>query len=529
MTGETVSETPDCCPAEPALELTKELGSEAQVEEVTLELRETAPGPPATPEPGPQREDLPSTPLLLTVEDVTDSSVTLSWEPPEELGSSGLQGYLLERCGDGATEWVPVSPKPMMVTQHTLRNLSVGDKFLFRVSAVGPAGVGPPATLDQLVHIREIVETPKIWVPRFLRQTYIRQVGEVVNLQIPFQGKPKPQATWTHNGSTLDPKRVSVRSGDRDSILFIRAAERTDSGCYELCVQQDGQEARAAIHILVIEKPGPPQSIKLVDVWGFNASLEWTPPLDTGNTELTGYTVQKSDKKSGQWFTVLEHYHQTSCIVSDLIMGNSYSFRVFSENQCGLSPTAPVTADLAHIQKADTVAKTGGFIQRDFSEAPKFTQPLQDRTTTTGYSTQLFCCVRASPKPKIIWMKNRIDIQGDPKYRALINHGVCSLEIRKPSPFDGGVYTCKAINALGEASVDCRLDVKESRKLREMKSEAQALPPDPHPLQTLSLLARHMGSGRCDSRSSVDALRLPRLHHSLQGDKLLLPFIPKMI
>lgn len=52
------------------------------------------------------------------------------------------------------------------------------------------------------------------------------------------------------------------------------------------------------------------------------------------------------------WFTVLERYHRTSCIVSDLIVGNSYAFRVFAENQCGLSDTAPVTADLAHIQKA---------------------------------------------------------------------------------------------------------------------------------------------------------------------------------
>lgn len=45
-----------------------------------------------------------------------------------------------------------------------------------------------------------------------------------------------------------------------------------------------------------------------------------------------------------------------------------------------------------------TVCKTKGFAQREFSEAPKFTHPLADRTTVTGYNTQLFCCVRASPK-----------------------------------------------------------------------------------------------------------------------------------
>lgn len=63
-------------------------------------------------------------------------------------------------------------------------------------------------------------------------------------------------------------------------------------------------------------------------------------------------------------------------------------------------------------------------------------------------------------QPKIIWLKNKMDLQGNPKYRALSHLGICSLEIRKPSPFDGGIYTCKAVNALGEASVDCRVEVK---------------------------------------------------------------------
>ncbi|XP_033614290.1 myosin-binding protein H-like isoform X4 [Fukomys damarensis] len=241
-------------------------------------------------------------------------------------------------------------------------------------------------------------DNPKIRLPRALRQTYIRKVGDTVNLLIPFQGKPKPQAIWTHDGRALDTSRVSVRNGEQDSILFIREAQRADSGCYQLCVQLGGLEATVTVNILVIERPGPPQSIKLVDVWGSNATLEWTAPLDTGNTALLGYTVQKADTKSGLWFTVLEHYHRTSCIVSDLIVGNSYAFRVLAENQCGLSETAPVTADLAHIQKAVTVYKSKRFAQRDFSEAPKFTQPLADCTTITGYDTQLFCCVRASPK-----------------------------------------------------------------------------------------------------------------------------------
>lgn len=64
------------------------------------------------------------------------------------------------------------------------------------------------------------------------------------------------------------------------------------------------------------------------------------------------------------------------------------------------------------------------------------------------------------PQPKITWLKNKVAIMNDPRYRMFSNQGVCTLEIRKPSPYDGGTYTCRAVNKLGEAEVDCKLEVK---------------------------------------------------------------------
>lgn len=129
--------------------------------------------------------------------------------------------------------------------------------------------------------------------------------------------------------------------------------------------------------------------------------------------------------------------------------------------------------------------KTQEYNDHDFKEAPKFTQPLINTFAVAGYNTTLNCSVRANPRvsgrtksksgpisrvlcwcfyfyvqPKVIWMKNKITIIDDPRYRMFSNQGVCTLEIRKPSPYDGGMYTCKAINELGEAQVDCKLEVK---------------------------------------------------------------------
>lgn len=50
--------------------------------------------------------------------------------------------------------------------------------------------------------------------------------------------------------------------------------------------------------VILPEKPGPPRNVKVTDIWGFNAALEWDIPKDDGNTEITGYTIQKADLKT---------------------------------------------------------------------------------------------------------------------------------------------------------------------------------------------------------------------------------------
>lgn len=46
------------------------------------------------------------------------------------------------------------------------------------------------------------------------------------------------------------------------------------------------------------EKAGPAENVMVKEVWGTNALVEWQPPRDNGNSEITGYFVQKADKKT---------------------------------------------------------------------------------------------------------------------------------------------------------------------------------------------------------------------------------------
>ncbi|XP_060767618.1 myosin-binding protein C, cardiac-type [Neoarius graeffei] len=401
-----------------------------------------------------------SEPVGLCVDDISDTTVSLKWRTPEKVGASPIEGYQVEYCKEGTDEWIPAFEGLTERNSVIIRDLPTGEKMQFRVRAYNMAGPSPPATLAQAVTIREIMQRPKIWIPRNLRQTLIKKVGESVNLVIPFQGKPRPKATWMKNGEPLDTKQVSVRNSDTDSILFIRRTERKDSGKYELQVQIENVEDKATVTIQIVDIPGSPQNLKVVDIWGFNVALEWKPPKDDGNCEITGYTIQKADKKTMEWFTVYEQYRRTHCVVSDLIMGNEYVFRVFAMNMVGLSLEPCNSKDSAYIQKTGIKYKPPTYKEHDFSEAPKFTHPLVNRSVIAGYNATLSCAVRGIPKPKITWYKNKMDITNEAKYRTLSKQGILTLEIRKPCPFDGGVYTCKAVNDSGEDTVECKLEVR---------------------------------------------------------------------
>ncbi|NXW19946.1 MYPC1 protein, partial [Circaetus pectoralis] len=438
-----------------------------------------------------------SPPTLLAVDSVTDTSVTMKWRPPDHIGAAGLDGYVVEYCFEGngfsqgistdlseelveppfnleeaersslketlipkTDEWIVANPELTDKTKFTINGLPTGSKILVRVKAVNAAGESEPRYHPQPILVKEVIEPPKIRLPRHLKQTYTRRVGETVNLVIPFQGRPRAKVSWQKNGSPIDKNQINIRNTENDTIIFIRKAERSHSGEYDMKVEVENLQDKATIDIQIVDRPGPPEVVTIEDVWGENVNLSWKPPKDDGNAAITGYTIQKADKKSMEWFTVMEHYHRTCATINELVIGNEYYFRIFAENMCGLSEDATMTKESALIAKDGKVYKYPVYDDFDFSERPLFTQPLVNTFAVAGYNATLNCSVRGNPKPKITWLKNKVVIMNDPKYRMFSNQGVCTLEIRKPSPYDGGTYTCRAVNELGEAEVDCKLEVK---------------------------------------------------------------------
>lgn len=125
-----------------------------------------------------------SEPTMLVVEDVTDTTVTVKWRPPETIGAAGLDGYLVEYCIEGskqtvsskntqqdeskylnqtlcllptADDWIVSNSEMTEKTKYTITGLSPGSKITVRVKAINAAGASAPRTLQHSVLVKEVI------------------------------------------------------------------------------------------------------------------------------------------------------------------------------------------------------------------------------------------------------------------------------------------------------------------------------------------------------------------------------------
>lgn len=78
----------------------------------------------------------------------------------------GLKCFFLYVCVFLGSEWVQANETPVDKMSYRVRELQVGEKYLFRVKAVNIAGQSPPAEINQGVTIREITGKGAILQPR---------------------------------------------------------------------------------------------------------------------------------------------------------------------------------------------------------------------------------------------------------------------------------------------------------------------------------------------------------------------------
>ncbi|XP_061656401.1 titin-like isoform X2 [Syngnathoides biaculeatus] len=248
--------------------------------------------------------DPPGCPQNPRITETTKSSVSLAWSPPDDEGDARVDGYLIEMQKVGTMAWLKCNTTPSLICEYTLTNMLQGEEFKFRILACNVGGSGEPAEVPGTVTIREMFEPPDYELELKYKEVHVVRHGGVVRLSLPIKGKPQPTCSWFKDGGTVSTKAMVAHTEDT-SELVIKGAERSDSGVYELLLENKVGKKKVQIKVNVIGRPSAPEGpLVFEEIQANSVKVSWKVPTDNGGTEILGYIVERREVTRNAWYTV---------------------------------------------------------------------------------------------------------------------------------------------------------------------------------------------------------------------------------
>uniref|UniRef100_A0A3B4AC97 Titin n=1 Tax=Periophthalmus magnuspinnatus TaxID=409849 RepID=A0A3B4AC97_9GOBI len=206
--------------------------------------------------------DTPSAPINLKVQEITNQSVTLAWEPPLLDGGSKIKNYIVEKrestrktyaavvtnchalswkvepLQEGCSayvkgyivemrEYTPIPeeteeaevapavepvvekewsmctpPTGIQATKLTITDLKEGGEYQFRVCAINSEGVGEAANVHGTVVTSSRAEAPEMELDAELRKVVSVRAGGTLRLFVTIRGRPEPTVKWEKKRDT---------------------------------------------------------------------------------------------------------------------------------------------------------------------------------------------------------------------------------------------------------------------------------------------------------------------------------------
>ncbi|CAF1652343.1 unnamed protein product, partial [Adineta ricciae] len=97
--------------------------------------------------------DVPSAPRSPQVDSVSDESVTLSWQPPEDTGGSFIKNYVIEKLDPDTGKWSRAATS--RVPRCTVDNLLSNKPYQFRITAENTQGASEPSEPTNTVQTQD--------------------------------------------------------------------------------------------------------------------------------------------------------------------------------------------------------------------------------------------------------------------------------------------------------------------------------------------------------------------------------------
>lgn len=142
--------------------------------------------------------------------------------------------------------------------------------------------------------------------------------------------------------------------GDKIGLSVINP-RREKSGTYTVIMKNAQGQSETDIEVNIMDKPTPPQSCTVTDVYHDNCIVHWTPPVDDGGTEIKSYVIEaldvtqaaKGGGSGGKWHPVAmtNTGSERQIKLEGLHNRHKYRFRARAVNKMGQSDSCEMLGD----------------------------------------------------------------------------------------------------------------------------------------------------------------------------------------
>ncbi len=319
---------------------------------------------------------VPAAPTNLTAT-AGDTTVSLSWTAPTNIGGSPITDYLVEYSDDAGDTWNVFDDDISTTPTSTVTDLSNGQSYDFRVSTITSVGTSissdvvdatPVTTPDAPTNLSATAGNTEVsltWTT-----PVITGGSDITDYLVEHSTDGSTWTTFDDDISTETSATVTDLSNGQSYSFRVSAINEVGTGTSSLVV--DATPATT-----------PEAPTNLVTVHGnTQVTLSWTAPVITGGSPITDYLVEFNDGSG--WETFADGTSPlTTATVTDLTNGQSYSFRVSAINEVGTGTSSLVVdATPATTPDAPTnLSATAGNTEVSLS----WTAPSDGGSTITDY------------------------------------------------------------------------------------------------------------------------------------------------
>ena len=298
----------------------------------TSDTSNTASGTPST---------TPDAPKSVTITNKGDRTLTVTWEPPDEIGGLAITNYKVQWMGEDDTGWTfPTTDKAAADRKHVITELTNGTDYTVQVFAKNSNGysteygqvTGIPSKKPDAPTDVKVTAHGNKW----LEVTWTEpedKGGLPTTYIVQWKSGPNYSETDKADPATSPEKITNLLNG---TLYTVRVLAKNDRG-----TSADPGDGTNVDTGTPMTKPQPPTDVTITGFGNESLTVSWTAPTGiegTGGSQISGFKIQWKLNSDADWNTSTytevddEDGKSPYTIKQGLSNGKKYDVRVLAVN-----------------------------------------------------------------------------------------------------------------------------------------------------------------------------------------------------